>query len=117
MTEDATPGALRLTDGLGALVERLLKYSDIRRNDPRENREALRELIVGELADELAAVRRAERASAAQAMDVLRQIASMPRRTREQRLAKSCVDFLDSLREGPNVEVSGVPAGRIEQPR
>jgi hypothetical protein len=39
-------------------------------------------------------------------MDVLRQIASMPRRTREQRLAKSCVDFLDSLREGPNVPMS-----------
>ena len=31
------------------------------------------------------------------AMDVLRQIADGQRRTREQRLAKSCVTFLDSL--------------------
>lgn len=38
-----------------------------------------------------------------QAMEVLRQIASMPRRTREQRLASACVSFLDSLAEGPNV--------------
>ncbi|MBT9492863.1 MAG: hypothetical protein IV107_11070 [Paucibacter sp.] len=32
-----------------------------------------------------------------QAMDVLRQIANMPRRTREQKLANSCVRFLDAL--------------------
>jgi hypothetical protein len=31
------------------------------------------------------------------AMKVLRQIADQPRRTREQRLAFSCVTFLDSL--------------------
>jgi len=43
------------------LVDRLLKYSDIRRSDPRENREALRDLIVGEIADALHSVRNAER--------------------------------------------------------
>jgi len=48
-------------DLLGPLVERLLRYSDIRRNDPRESREALRDLILGELRDELEAERRAER--------------------------------------------------------
>lgn len=45
--------------GVAKLVDRLLAYSDIRRNDPRENREALRDLILGELNDELEAVRRA----------------------------------------------------------
>jgi hypothetical protein len=58
-----TPLALGSSAGLGPLVERLLKYSDIRRNDPRESREALRDLIAGELADELQAVRKAERES------------------------------------------------------
>jgi len=58
MNDELSPAKVRLTDGLGPLVERLLKYSDIRRNDPRENREALRDLIVGELADELQAVRK-----------------------------------------------------------
>lgn len=38
-----------------------------------------------------------ERAAAEQAMKVLRQIAEMPRRTREQRLANACVTFLDAL--------------------
>lgn len=38
-----------------------------------------------------------ERERSSQAMAVLRQIADMPRRTREQRLAKSCVEFLDCL--------------------
>ncbi len=33
------------------------------------------------------------------AIETLRQIAAMPRRTREQRLAKSCVALLDSLAE------------------
>jgi hypothetical protein len=60
-TTQPGPLAVRLSDQLGPLVERLLKYSDIRRNDPRENREALRDLIVGELADELRAVQAAER--------------------------------------------------------
>lgn len=36
------------------------------------------------------------------AMDVLRQIADRTRRTQEQRLAKSCVVFLDALAEQPN---------------
>ncbi len=68
MTTDATENhdagrrdVSALSEGLGPLVERLLKYSDIRRNDPRENREALRDLILGELADEVQAVRKAER--------------------------------------------------------
>jgi hypothetical protein len=60
-SEPDQPLAVPLSDQLGLLVERLLKYSDLRRNDPRENREALRDLIVGELADELQAVRKAER--------------------------------------------------------
>ena len=55
------PAKVALDDKLGPLVERLLKYSDIRRNDPRESREALRDLIVGELADEMRAIRAAER--------------------------------------------------------
>ena len=38
-----------LTEELGRLVERLLAYSDIRRNDPRESREALRDLVTAEL--------------------------------------------------------------------
>lgn len=33
------------------------------------------------------------------AMDVLRQIADRKRRTQEQRLAKSCVVFIDALRD------------------
>ncbi len=37
------------------------------------------------------------------ALDVLRQIADRKRRTQEQRLAKSCVVFIDALRdERPN---------------
>lgn len=32
-----------------------------------------------------------------QAMTVLRQIAGMPRKTREQRLTSSCVTFIDAL--------------------
>ena len=31
------------------------------------------------------------------AIDILQKIADMPRKTREQRLAKSCVTFLESL--------------------
>lgn len=70
-TDEAGPDGSELSERLGPLVERLLKYSDIRRNDPRENREALRDLIVGELADELRAVRAAERARCAQQLDAL----------------------------------------------
>lgn len=60
------PGNIPLNAGLcleplAPLVERLLKYSDIRCNDPRESREALRDLILGELADELRAMQAAER--------------------------------------------------------
>ena len=66
------PLALRLTEGLGPLVERLLKYSDIRRNDPRENRDALRDLIVSEMADELQAVRGTERERCAKKLDAPR---------------------------------------------
>lgn len=40
---------------------------------------------------------RLARVIATTAMDVLRQIAGMTRRTREQRLAESCVVFLDAL--------------------
>jgi hypothetical protein len=65
---ESNAGAVAWTDGLvpdpsaqHGVPQRLLKYSDIRRNDPRENREALRDLIVGELADELQSVRKAER--------------------------------------------------------
>ena len=63
MNETEQPGTLevRLSDQLGALVERLLRYSDIRRNDPRENREALRDLILSELRDALADTERAVR--------------------------------------------------------
>lgn len=35
------------------------------------------------------------------AIDVLRQIAAMKRKTREQRLASACVIFLDSLPDAP----------------
>lgn len=34
-----------------------------------------------------------------QAMEVLRQIQAMPRKTREQKLANSCVRFLDALEQ------------------
>lgn len=37
------------------------------------------------------------KASHAVAMDILNKIAAMPRKTKEQRLASSCVTFLDSL--------------------
>lgn len=53
-SESIPPCGIASTDGLGPLVERLLRYSDIRRNDPRENREALRDLILSELRDALA---------------------------------------------------------------
>lgn len=59
-SEQGQPLAVPLSDQVGQLVERLLKYSDIRRNDPRENRDALRDLILGELDEELEAVRNAE---------------------------------------------------------
>jgi hypothetical protein len=48
------------------------------------------------------------------AMAVLRQIADMPRRSREQRLASSCVQFLDALNAEPTTAPpvgAGVPAG------
>lgn len=60
-TEGTTPAAVGSSEGLGPLVERLLRYSDIRRNDPRENREALRDLILSELRDALADNERAVR--------------------------------------------------------
>lgn len=51
-------------------------------------------------ADQLAAAVDAERSEHRHAMAVLRQIADMPRRTREQRLASACVRFLDAIRAG-----------------
>lgn len=86
-----------LSDGLGCLRYRLLAFSDIRQSDPRESRDALHELLT----DELMRIDR-ERAAAEHAMNVLRQIASLKRRTREQRLASSCVALLDALAQRPN---------------
>jgi len=94
----AGPDGSALSEGLGRLRDRLIAYSDIRQRDPRESRDALHELLT----DELLRIEQ-ERARSKQAMDVLRQIAGMQRRTREQRLASSCVAFLDSLDERPNV--------------
>ena len=37
---------------------------------------------------------------------VLRQIASMKRRTKEQRLASACIIFMDALREETNKEIA-----------
>ncbi len=51
-------------------------------------------------ADQLAAAVAANSSEHAHAMAVLRQIADMPRRTREQRLASACVRFLDAIRAG-----------------
>ena len=54
-------------------------------------------------ADQLAAAVAAVAANSsehAHAMAVLRPIADMPRRTREQRLASACVRFLDAIRAG-----------------
>lgn len=88
------PCEVTLTAELGRLRDRLLAYSDIRQRDPRESRDALRDLLT----DDLLRLSR-ECAAAEQAMSVLRQIASLKRRTREQRLASSCVTFLDALAE------------------
>ena len=85
-----------LSEELGRMRDMLLAYSDIRQRDPRESRDALHALLTDELRK-----LDAERAASEQAMTVLRQIAAMPRRTREQRLANACVQFLDALR--PNV--------------
>lgn len=46
-----------------------------------------------------------------QALAVLRQIADMPRRTREQQLAFACVRFLDSLEQYNN---AGARSDRIQ---
>lgn len=51
-------------------------------------------------AAQLAAAVAANNSEHAHAMAVLRQIADMPRRTREQRLASACVWFLDAIRAG-----------------
>lgn len=51
-------------------------------------------------AAQLAAAVAANNSEHAHAMAVLRQIADMPRRTREQRLASACVRFLDAIRAG-----------------
>ncbi len=51
-------------------------------------------------AEQLAAAVAANSSEHAHAMAVLRQIADMPRRTREQRLASACVRFLDAIRAG-----------------
>jgi len=49
-------------------------------------------LMLDELVHRIAAMRECEK--------VLRQIADMPRRTKEQRLAKSCVVFFDAMEQG-----------------
>lgn len=56
--------------------------------------------VAAHRAVQLAATVAANNFEHAHAMAVLRQIANMPRRTREQRLASACVRFLDAIRAG-----------------
>lgn len=109
MNNDSLPANVGSNDGLGVLVERMLSYSDIRRNDPRESRELLRDLLVEELRDELHAQMVAERE---------RMVADGWRKTRHVSPVTDCEACLTEdacqirgqcahyLRETPNVEVS-----------
>ena len=69
MNNDSLPANVGSNDGLGRLVERMLSYSDIRGNDPRESRELLRDLLVDELRDALRAQIVAERERCATVLD------------------------------------------------
>ena len=113
MGQSDLPANVGSNEGLGGLVERMLSYSDIRRNDPRENREALRDLLVGELRDELRAQIVAERE---------RMVADGWRKTRYVSPVTVCEACLTEdacqirgqcahyLRETPNVVLSGARA-------
>lgn len=52
-----------------------------------------------------------------EALKVLRQIADLPRKTREQRLAKSCVIFLDALAEHADEHLAKGCSECLEQAR
>lgn len=49
MTDQATPAKVRLTDGLGPLVERLLNEADLCRNDGADDIAALLDEAVAEI--------------------------------------------------------------------
>lgn len=87
------------------LMERLRKEAEEHQTVYADDRR--RKALLAEVADEIARLREMEK--------VLRQIAGMKRRTREQRLASACVLFLDSLpnaRLQPTTERS--EGGRLE---
>lgn len=68
---------------------------------------ALRDLAACQAENERLAAQAVQPATAdaplyEQAMSVLRQIAAMPRRTREQRLASACVSFIEELEKQPS---------------
>lgn len=65
-----------------------------------------RKALLAEVADEIARLREMEK--------VLRQIAELPRKTREQRLASACVRFLDCMDSQPNA-VAQAPSAPQEK--